>query len=97
MLFHVVNKESGVLIQPKGEWAITADGSVIDVIDGWGCEGGGGSNDCSHFAHAVFGPAPIGIKTANKPPVPKTHCCTLCNKRFVTVDALNMHIVARHS
>jgi len=97
MIFHVIDKETGELIEARGFWAVTEGGGLIDVEDGWGCEGGGGSSVGPRNALVVLGPAPV--VAVELPRVPqaweKAFKCEVCGKKFGSSLGLLTHRQAK--
>ena len=85
-MFYVIDRRTGEEIHAKGFWAISEGGNLYDIIDGWGCEGGGGSSCAPDHAVAVFGVAPSELPVEQKPePKPQKiyrYRCS-CGARFV--------------
>lgn len=98
MVFHVVHKETGEPLIAQGFWAVDEDGMIVDVIDGWGCEGGGGYNNAPDYAMAVIGSAPaVELKVAPVIKLGKPFKCESCGKNFTTADGMAEHIKAKHT
>lgn len=93
-MFYVIDRITGEQMQAEGFWAIGEYGQLYDVIDGWGCEGGGGSWPAPAQAMAVFGEAPVDPvrepEPAKKPQKIYTHRCS-CGGRFTTQSASAGH------
>lgn len=97
MIFHVVHRETGDLVSAEGFWAVDEDGMLVDVIDGWGCEGGGGYANAPVFAIAVIGPAPVvDLKVLPVLKLSKPFKCDSCDKNFTTSEGMAEHIKAKH-
>lgn len=93
MLFHVRDRITGEVLTAKGFWAITESGAIVDVIDGWGCEGGGGSDGAPSNAIAVFGPEPVPEPVAKTKARP--YNCPGCNKTFATYEGRATHMASK--
>lgn len=95
-MFYVINRETGEQVFAKGIWALDEDGQLIDVQDGWGCEGGGGSDKASDRYVAVFGKPPKAepeqikpVKTAKD----YNYRCS-CGSKFVEYSSAASHCSA---
>lgn len=91
MIFHVINRETGEVVQARGFFAIGEDGVLYDVQDGWGCEGGGGSDTVDSRYVVVLGPAPKPVAVETKPVAAKSFECEVCAKKFGSALGLEMH------
>ena len=84
-MFYVINRDTGEQVFAKGIWALDEDGQLIDVQDGWGCEGGGGSDKAPDRYVAVFGsppkPEPEPIKEVQVAKDYNSRCT--CGARFI--------------
>lgn len=91
-MFYVINRATGEVMRAEGFWAIAENGQLVDVVDGWGCEGGGGSSSAPFDAVAVFGvePAIEEPKPEPKPPKVYAHKCS-CGARFTTYLGFSSH------
>jgi hypothetical protein len=90
-MFHVIDKTTGKLAIAQGFWAIGENGRLYDVIDGWGCEGGGGSSIAPGNLVAVFGdPEPEAS------PEPEKFNCDICDRVFTTKQGRDNHRSMKH-
>ena len=90
-MFYVIDKNTGHQVFANGFWAIRDDGKLIDVVDGWGLEGGGGSNDAPENFAAVLGYAPLADD-----PEPEKFECFECEKKFNTESGRMDHMQIKH-
>lgn len=91
-MFWVLDKDTGLQAYAEGFFAVTENGRLIDVCDGWGCEGGGGSSSTPDNFIVVLGSPPkeaVQERTNHKE-------CIFCDKKFKTAEALHDHCVAKH-
>lgn len=87
MIFYVIDKYGNV--DSSREWVITEDGQIRALVEGWGCEGGGGSEPAPDGHRAVFGIPPRQKEEIPAPIVEKVQCS--CGKKFTTSGGLGMH------
>lgn len=81
----------------EGFWALIESGSLVDVQDGWGCEGGGGSEEAPSDAMAVMGPEPMAqVEQAEALERNRTVPCEVCGKRFTTLEGAKQHVMDKH-
>ena len=91
-MFYVIDRNTGFSVSANGFWAVSNDGELFDVIDGWGCEGGGGSNRAPENFIAVF-----GIEPEQKSAEPEEFRCDVCSKLFTTMQGRDQHRSIKHS
>lgn len=97
MFFHVINKQTGEVMEAHGFWALSESGALYDILDGWGCEGGGGSSSAPGQAIVVMGPAPLTVEIKAQPVQAKPFKCDICGKNFTTESGLFQHIADKHT
>lgn len=92
-MFYVIDKTTGEPVCANGFWAVDEDGKLFDIMDGWGCEGGGGSSAAPDNFIAVFGRQPVkAIPIAEQL---RPFKCDVCDKRFGSNEAFRNHRVAK--
>jgi hypothetical protein len=92
MMFYVIDKNTGERVEANGFWAVGESGQLYDVIDGWGCEGGGGSSNAPSNFIVVFG-APAAIHAE---PDQEKVACGVCGKLFKNDEAMQQHRSMKH-
>lgn len=92
-MFYVIDKDTGEEVFANGNWALRQDGQLIDVVDGWGCEGGGGSNDAPERFAVVLGQSPLIDEP--EPEFVKFECFE-CEKKFNTEQGRTDHMAMKH-
>lgn len=90
MIFYVIDKEGNV--DPSRDWVITQDGELRSLTEGWGCEGGGGSDPAPTGHRAVFGQPP---EEPEEVPAQEAPSRCSCGRKFSTSQGLNMHRAAK--
>lgn len=93
MIFHVLDKEGNV--DGSRDWVITQDGELRALVEGWGCEGGGGSEPAPNGHIAVFGLPPDDEQTEIQASIFEKNVKCSCGKKFMTDSALEMHRAAK--
>lgn len=93
-MFYVIDKNTGEPAEANGFWAVSESGQLYDVIDGWGCEGGGGSSAAPRNFIAIFGVVPV-IEPRQEPEKSKIPC-DVCGRKFKTDDAMSQHRNMKH-
>lgn len=93
-MWYVVD-ENGTVV--RDDWMIDQYGRLYTVTDGWGCEGGGGSQLANPKYRIVLGeePSDIGFVDPRRiaeqnNPYEKAWKCS-CGKKFKTYPGLQQH------